>query len=335
MIDALAGEPHFLEHIAPVWRALPDRIRGTLYVVGTLQPLARSLGIQAAGLESAAPGPGPLLVASYGDLKRGRKRGRTRFVLMQHGAGQSYGGSPTTARMGSYPGGDDNDDVGLFLVPNHHAATRWRERYPAAQVEVVGSPILDELPRRNLVDYPTAPVVGLAFHWDFRQIPEARSAFAWTMGMFRPLAREFTVIGHGHPRRKDLAGRYRQGRIEHVPSRRELFERADLLVFDNSSIGFEFAATGRPVVVLDPPYYRRNVSHGLRFWDAADVGIRADAPRELPDAIRRALADPPEARTRREAALELVYPLRTGAAQRAVDAIVSWLASTGHRLEAA
>jgi hypothetical protein len=60
-----------------------------------------------------------------------------------------------------------------------------------------------------------------------------------------------------------------------VASLREVQRRAAVYVCDNSSSMYEFAATGRPVVVLDLPEgrikgigYRRNINHGLRFWDA-------------------------------------------------------------------
>ena len=63
------------------------------------------------------------------------------------GRGSPTGGIAGLPAIHATPGGDDNDDVGLFLVPNEHAANRWRERYPSASVEVVGCPRLDALPR--------------------------------------------------------------------------------------------------------------------------------------------------------------------------------------------
>jgi hypothetical protein len=115
------------------------------------------------------------------------------------------------------------------------------------------------------------------------------------------LARRFTVIGHGHPRRSELASRYRRAGIEHVASFSEVCRRASIYVADNTSTLFEFAATGRPVVVLNARRYRRDVRHGLRFWDAAGVGPNVDRPRDLPDVVARALEDPPEFREKREA----------------------------------
>ena len=105
-----------------------------------------------------------------------------------------------------------------------------------------------------------------------------------------------------------------------------MLRQADLYVCDNSSSLFEFAATGRPVVVLNTPEYRRDVHHGLRFWDAASVGVNCDRPRDLDDAIGQALADAPKQQAARERALDIVYSPRTGGAQLAADALVEWAA---------
>jgi hypothetical protein len=79
------------------------------------------------------------------------------------------------------------------------------------------------------------------------------------------------------------------------------------------------------VVVLNGPLMRRRVHHGLRLWPAASVGIQVDHPDELGAAIEAALADGPELRAGREAALALVYAHRGGAAQAAAAALEGWL----------
>jgi hypothetical protein len=72
--------------------------------------------------------------------------------------------------------------------------------------------------------------------------------------------------------------------------------------------------------------------HGLRFWDAAHVGINVDKPERLVEGIRIALADDVPQQLAREDALQLVYQPRTNGAAYAVTAISDWLAS---RLEVA
>ena len=112
-------------------------------------------------------------------------------------------------------------------------------------------------------------MVAVSFHWNYHGIPEMRSAFDWYSKAVVELAKEVTVIGHGHPKRKDLPDWYRAHGIEYVPNFFEVLRRADVYACDNSTTLFEFASTGRPVVVLNAPWYRQEANHGLRFWDAA------------------------------------------------------------------
>lgn len=332
-MDALAYEPQFVDHLAPVWPLLPDR--GRFLVEPKLVEWAARRGIEAEPVTRppfvpAYPKPrhdGPVaLVASYGDIKGGRRLGYGPFVFLEHGAGQSYAGVRSSqARNGSYAGGQDRDDVGLFLVPNETCAAKWREHYPRARVEVVGCPKLDTLPRKE----PGPTVVAISFHWDAGRIcPEAGTALGHFGAILPELARRFTVIGHAHPKGdwpERMARVYRRAGIEFVRDFDEVCRRADVYVCDNSSTLFEFAATGRPVVVLNDPAYRRHVNHGLRFWDAADVGVQVDDPALLPAAIEEALLDAPERRAAREAALDIVYQPRANGAARAAAAITDWL----------
>jgi hypothetical protein len=269
--------------------------------------------------------PDVTLVASYKDLVTARRRGAERIVLAQHGAGQSYGGDVRSERHPSYPGGDDNGDVGLFLVPNEHAARRWQEAYRNATVRVVGCPKLDTIPDRQIDPIAPHPVVAISFHSEVRIVPEARSAFAWYARGLPALAERYKVLGHAHPRAAyAVAKTYKRLGIEWVPDFDEVCRRADVYVCDNSSTLFEFAATGRPVVVMNAPWYRRDVRHGLRFWEGSLAGESINRPEELCDAVDDALRY--SWGFVREAVVEHVYAYRHGAAQRAADAILEWAA---------
>lgn len=334
-IDALAFEEHFLDHLSPIWRALRPELRGDFLVDVSLEDRARRKGIEPTLVDGRVirargprvplpdPGPGPVaLVASYGDIKVGRRLGYRRFLFLEHGAGQSYGGDRRNGAHGSYAGGEDRDDVPLFLVPNRHSGDRWKAAYPAAEVRVVGCPKLETLPAR--VPGP-GPVVAISFHWDSHQIPELRSAFGEYQHVLKDLPRRFSVIGHGHPRADWLPRAYRRAGIEFVPDFEDVCRRADVYVCDNSSTLFEFAASERPVVVMNASYYRRNVEHGLRFWSAARVGVNVDGPADLIPGIERALMNRRTDVLDRRAALRQVYTYRDGAVRRAVWAVEAWI----------
>ena len=261
------------------------------------------------------------LVASYTDVRAARAAGERYIALMQHGIGQSY-----SDNRAHYPGGEDNDDVGLFLCPNEHSADRWRAAYPKARTEVVGSPRIETLPLRQS-DYHEPdgrPVVAFSFHWDGYAVPESRSAWPMFQSRIAELRAMWQVIGHAHPRRQGMRRAYDRMGVEFVPTFDEVCQRADLYVCDNSSTLYEFASTGRPVVVLNAPMYRENVNHGLRFWEASKVGINVWDPDVLAIAIEHALEDSDILKGRRGAALSIVYSRFSGAAQAAADAIHDW-----------
>lgn len=340
-MDAIANESQFLDHLAPVWASLPDR--GRFLVEPRLLDHARSRGIDAEPVDRLMVNRGgiikpnpranrPALVASYGDIKEARRMGYGPLVFMEHGAGQSYAGARgPQSRNPSYPGGADRSDVALFLVPNEPCAAQWRAAYPAARVEVVGSPRLDNLPRRQIDPIEPWPTVAVSFHWDGKFVsPECGTALGTFAPVLPDLARRFHVIGHSHPKGDwplRMARVFRRAGIEFVGDFEEVCRRADVYVCDNSSTIPEFASTGRPVVLMNDRSYRRNVHHGGRFWTWATIGIQVDDPAFLGDAVAEALEDPEDVAIAREAALNLVYQPRTNGTAYAVTAITDWLAS--------
>lgn len=339
-VNVYASWPHYVEHTAPIFAALPARRRGLYMVAGqreldALAALGLKAKIRAVPLELA---PGPVLVAAVGERRAVAAKGYTRIALMEHGAGQSYGGQRLSGESSSYAGGASRDAYGLFLHPNEQAAARDRARYPRAEVAVIGSPAAEALPRRE----PGGPLtLAVTFHGDMNVCEETRWAFPWIRNDLRDLvgSGDFAIIGTGHPRAfADLVPWYRKVGIEPVASFAEVSRRADVLMFDNTSAGFAFAATGRNVVVLNPPTYRLAVDHGLRFQrsagcpitagphfcGAAHVGVQVHRRPQLAAAVAAAFAGGPELEAQREAALGLVYTYRTGSAKRAAAALASW-----------
>lgn len=356
MIDFLAFEPQFLDHVAPVWHATREEFRGKFIVDHRLVERAASLGIQAEPVDAtktrldsvrprANPGYGPIaFVASIGDTLVGRRLGYRRFVFMEHGAGQAYTDRVALGRHPSYAGGLDREDTVAFLVPNEYSANLWRKGYPSTRVEIIGCPKLDTLPRREMARSvgvePTAtgfgderdteprppgyPTVAISFHWPAFLCPESGTAFGYYKDALPGLAKAYNTIGHAHPKAdwgRRMAGYYKEAGIPFVADFADVCRQADVYVCDNSSTLFEFAATGRPVVVLNSQDFRRNVNHGLRFWDAAQVGVNVDHARDLLAGIKTALQDKPQYQRARENALGIVYAHRTGAAERAARVI--------------
>lgn len=316
MIDFYASNPWYVDHIAPIWRALPPEARGSFHVTAKSADAAR--GLPNVTSDRLMVSQRPILVVSYGDLKAAKMAGRQMIALGQHGAGQSY-----STDHPAYPGGRSQNEASLFLVPNRHAEMRTRATYPKARVERTGCAKLDTLPSRVPGD---APVIAFSFHWDGPAIaPEMKSAWIHYRHALAAITRRYHVIGHAHPKALPrVVPWYRAAHVELVPSFEEVLRRADVYACDNSSSLFEFAATGRPVVVLNAPWFRRRVEHGLRFWEAAGIGVNAEGPHDLIRAIERAVADEPEIRAARKAALDVVYDPRTGGAQRAAEVLVDW-----------
>lgn len=319
LIEAIASLPHYADHLAPVHLALGDDAGAFWTTDDATASRVASYGIEARPLPPRAllgrrnrrTAP-PALVASSADAGIARRHHFGYLVRMEHGAGQSYAGIQHPA----YAGGTGQRDVALFLCPNDHSARRWRAAYPRADVEVIGSPFAETLPPPD----PGAHRVGITFHWTGRLWPELRSALPHYAPALADLARAYPVLGHHHPRADDVGAAYAEAGIEVETDYRAWLAASAVVIGDNTSALYEAALT-RPVVVLDAPWYRRTVEHGLRFWQAADVGVRISDPADLIDAVAVALADPPRLARGRDTALSAVYAHRTGAAQRAAAVI--------------
>lgn len=300
---------------------------------------------------------GRVLVASWGDVP---KVGHRRFIMIEHGAGQAYG---PPILEGTTPDYTHTCGLDLILCPNETVANRNRLHHPHAISAVVGSAKTDYyagLRRQGnhtpnvfspTVDKglsvvpgvaggegaslpwlaPGLPVVAFAWHWPapgptqeaFWAFPFWRDAIA-ELAAIPETERGYRLLGHGHPRAwHQLASAYKRIEVMPVQDPEQIVRQANILVFDSTSFGFEAAAVGIPVVLLDAPHYRVEVRHGLRWWDAADAGLRIGSGTavELHEAIVKTLTDDPCASRRAEVAHDVFGPLDGRAAERAVAAI--------------
>ena len=329
-VSVLVSERHFLDHVAPVWHALPEERRGVFLVLTPgLLPYAEAHGITEAEVlnfgrhkDRAA---GPILTAASGDLRRviDRWGPATPMIFQNHGAGFSWAKLNHT----SYAGGRGRlDMVGLFLDPNEYAARRNRASHPKAMVRVVGCPKLDVWHNADPkpVD-PAGPLVCISFHWPCRVVPETDWAWPTFRNVLRELPQHFRVVGHGHPRAISfLAKQYERAGFPTLTDFEDVLARADVYVNDSSSTLYEFASLDRPVVTLNSPIYRRHVNHGLRFWEHEGVGVICNGAGDLISAVNQAVVDPPTQQRLRHAATEDVYPIRGRAAQASIEAIMEF-----------
>lgn len=319
-VDLAASYRHYYDHLLPVWRALPEGVRGDVYLASELMALVPGAQrITNLGSER------PVLVGGFDDLRRVSGHA----ILMEHGVGQSYRHDPDNrlaAKNAAYAGGEGRHGVILFLCPNEYAAGPNREANPQARVEVIGSPYLATL---QAVERPTPgdrPVVAFGFHWPSTMIAESGTAWPHWIEAIRRLAEtgRYEILGHAHPRMwRSVVRIYEEYGIEPVRDFTEIVARADIYCCDNSSTLFQWAAVAGPTVVLDSPTYRQNIHHGLRFWDCADVGPRIIEPAALIPAIESALTRRPWPGA--EERLARVFPAVENPAEAAAAAIVGSL----------
>jgi hypothetical protein len=318
-----ASLPHFADHLTPIWQALPEAVRGEAWTARAGQPW----GHRPDARELHRTRAEPVMVASLADAQRMHPRP---LIYVEHGAGQSYDGDPRGSGHGSYSGGAGLDRVLLFLTPGEATAARWRATYRAPAV-AVGCPMLDRFHRSPRDVSRGAATVAVTFHWDCPLLPETRTALPHYRAALDSLrasveAHGGRLLGHGHPRAsRTMEALWKALGVQWMPRLADVLAEADLLVADNTSAAYEFASLDRPVLMLNAPWYRRDVHHGLRFWNLVP-GLQVDHPDELVPGVWTALADGPVLTGVRHQAVAAVYCATDGhAADRAAAAILEVL----------
>lgn len=276
-VDFFARESHHAEHARAIYNKMPDTHKGNFFV--TLDGILQSENDY-------------VVVFCYGDLKA-LHHTRKKVIFSDHGAGMYY-----NVAHPSYAGSTaSRDNVILRLSPNKTHADKEKETLNSkVPIEIVGMPKLDRWAhiretypaRKNTIG---KPVVAVSFHWDCMVCPETRSAYRHFLPGLKALSREFTVIGHGHPRiMNTLRPLYRKLGIKSQAQWTKILEQADVYVCDNSSTIYEFAFLNKPVVLMNAPMYRHSVEHpgNPRFWKHANIGPQIDNPDEMIDAVYEA-----------------------------------------------
>lgn len=271
-VDLYASQPHYADHLLPIWRALPAELRGDCWAGDGSSVWGERLPAR------YRPTDRVMLVGGFQDVQR---ISFLPSVYVEHGAGQSYVG----ANHSAYPGGKHPDTVLGYIAPAQRVADQWELARPGVPVGVVGCPRLDPWLAGWRGD-PGERTLAITFHWNCGLCPETRTALGHYRRALPALVDRWRtagweVLGHGHPRAWPmLEGLWRQLGVEPVESWADVMDRARLLIVDNSSAMYEWAALCRPVVALNAPWYRRHVHHGLRFWNMVP-GLQVDEPCQL------------------------------------------------------
>src|SRR5688572_28276948 len=120
MIDFLASQEHYIDHISPVWNRLPPELRHNFYVPGKILDYAKSKLIGHSMYlfqyeRTFPPDPYPILVCAYGDLIAAQRNNPHRKIIyMEHGTDHAFG-------TAAYPNGKGKRDyASLFLAPNEY-----------------------------------------------------------------------------------------------------------------------------------------------------------------------------------------------------------------------
>jgi hypothetical protein len=333
-IDLLASQKHYIDHIAPVWDALPEERRGTFWVIDNcFQYAAQAVHypLHLHSYENNSPdtfSDNPILVCAYGDMLYAHKINPSRPIfMMEHGTGHTFGTS-------AYPNGPGKRDyVSLFLAPNEYTAEKI-SAVRSTPVEIIGTPKLDRIvdtlnPDRLLrLEHKQPAVIAIGFHHGSKNVrpPERGSAWEHYKDVLPQLASHYDLIAYGHPLAREIhVPVYDSLGIEYVEDFTEVMRRADVLINDLSSAMYEFLVTGKPVVVLNAPWFRRDVQHGIRFWDFSDIGINVEQPQDLIRAVDLTLKEYQSYSQERAMTVYKLYPYLGVSAKRAVDAIIAYL----------
>lgn len=314
-IDVYASENHYVDHIAPIWLKLPDKYRGTFYVSKNSYQKAQSYNI-----DSIISLPIGLLtlVASYGDYRKTNGH----VIFMEHGIGNTYSNDHP-----SYAGGMGKDRVVLFLNQHYYTQEKNINAYPSAKQAIIGTPKLDSINRDLNFTFNDKPNICLSFHWDCNVAPETKTAFEHYRGIipFINMNKNFNLFFHGHPRDEKVWDNYcKKNNIKRIKDLSKVFEIADIYICDNSSSMYEFAATGKPVIVLNAPWYRKDINHGIRFWEFI-LGPQVDYPKDLFAVIDYMIKNPHCWDDVRNEIIDILYPNLGFATETAVKTIIDFL----------
>lgn len=301
MVNAYASHSHYVSYIKPIWDRLPNKLKGEFHV----HPRCDGLYDLPTARRFTNPDL-PIIVAGATDAKRSDQ-----YIWIEHGAGQTY-----LEGHGHYP---NHPKPGCLaaIVPGPYCANLIRQANPDLPIIEAGAYTLREVIKSWLLETvdegiinltPMQPTAVFTWHWRGAAVsPEADTAFNQFRDSMLAIHPSIKVKGHAHPRiLGEAAEWYRNHQIVMVETQTQVLQDASLLVADNTTMIYEAAALDIPTVILNPSMYRKNMRHGLRFWDMIP-GPQADHPHEVPELVANEIMYPDNYADERKRITDQVY----------------------------
>jgi hypothetical protein len=324
-LDFLARRSHYIDHMAPIYHHLPAQFRGSFHVSADLVEYARSQHIQDIQVFNKSGEFDYVLTCGYGDMTAVTRMKRHKMINMEHGIGHGFG-------TAAYPNGPGRRDaIDLCLYPNRYTADKALA-VRQNEYEIIGTPKMDAMVTTGSWAASTKTIC-ISFHWGNpgQNPPESGTAFEHYKKIIPVLNKKYTLIAHGHPLARDHQKPiYRDMGVEFVDDFMDVCRRASIYINDLSSTMYEFLCTGKPVVVLNAPWFRREVNWGIRFWDYSDVGINVEDPGQLFDAIDQTFENYLICEDARRKAIHDLYPFHGYSAMITADVLVNYMEKNGN-----
>jgi hypothetical protein len=321
-VDFLASQSQYIDHMLPIWKELPDEYRGQFQVTASLFGYLAERGFHPEPIDRRDRRNCPVLVSALSDLSK-VVSSRRKIVFMEHGIGI------TPSRGAGYAGGGGpRDHVDMFLAPNEYIRTKTAAKRPGVAQVVIGTPKMDYLAKKPQVQQGNPPTVAISFHWDGSGLsPEAGNAFDHYKSTLPFLNKcSFYLLGHAHPRIfGTMESNFSRMGIASEPDFDKVMDIADLYIVDTSSTLYEFCLTGKPVIILNCPAYRKDVSWGIRFWEYTDIGPQVEKPVDLRATIEMMLENGGELyKPARDKMIADLYPHFGNSAKIAAQALIDF-----------
>lgn len=328
-VDFLARQPYFIDHLAPIWNKLDASERGKFYVLGAKGQEYAARKLHGAKIYSYIDegecGSNPIVCAAYGDALRAADHDPDRqVILMEHGVGLTFGKAAYADGLGQ------RGKFSLIPVQSQYVLGKVNPELSHIPHPIIGVPKLDPWLNSFKTSHPIPkhPTVAIAFHHGDRYSRPGEVGSAWQhfIDVLPLLSKHYRLIVHAHPSSgPELLNFYSQWGLEHVEDWEQVMAQADLFINDCSSTAYEFCATGKPVILLNAPWFNRKSQYGIRFWDYSDIGVQIDEPGLLENTIEHVLVYPAEHAVHRQLMVRDLFPYFGQASDAAVQEIKIFL----------